>query len=194
MNFLSESNEFNLERHLAQQKAARGKPVVGKRVGAAFLDLVPLSLLAAALSERAERDGRQTFTLSGVRLLLMIVAFVSYYLVAELLTGTTPGKRIVGLAVAGASGRAADSRELVTRNVLRLVDGLPFLYLVGFIVMLASPGNQRVGDRVAETYVVSIATVEAQSPNSSLRSVRSAVVLVSIAAITAGAGILGIVA
>jgi uncharacterized RDD family membrane protein YckC len=39
------------------------------------------------------------------------------------------------------------------RTLLRLVDGL-FGYLVGFVVVLASDKNQRLGDMAAKTLVV----------------------------------------
>ena len=40
------------------------------------------------------------------------------------------------------------------RTVLRVVDGLPFLYLVGFVAMLATGARrQRLGDLAARTLV-----------------------------------------
>ena len=43
---------------------------------------------------------------------------------------------------------------VLTRTVLRLVDGLPLVYVVGTITMLASKRDQRLGDMAAETLVV----------------------------------------
>jgi uncharacterized RDD family membrane protein YckC len=45
-------------------------------------------------------------------------------------------------------------RQAVVRNLLRVVDGLPFLYLVGIITIAASKRDQRVGDMAAGTIVV----------------------------------------
>lgn len=40
------------------------------------------------------------------------------------------------------------------RTILRIIDTLPVLYLVGIIVILLTERNQRVGDIVADTAVV----------------------------------------
>ena len=44
-------------------------------------------------------------------------------------------------------------RTAAIRTVLRLIDGL-FFYLVGFVSVLASGKNQRLGDMAAHTLVV----------------------------------------
>ena len=44
--------------------------------------------------------------------------------------------------------------DSVTRNLLRIVDFLPMLYLLGGILAIASERSQRLGDRAAGTVVV----------------------------------------
>jgi hypothetical protein len=44
--------------------------------------------------------------------------------------------------------------QIVTRNLLRFVDSLPALYLVGGIVSLLNPACQRLGDIAANTIVI----------------------------------------
>jgi uncharacterized RDD family membrane protein YckC len=44
--------------------------------------------------------------------------------------------------------------KVAIRTVLRIVDGLPFLYLLGLIVVAVSKQNQRIGDMAAGTLVV----------------------------------------
>jgi uncharacterized RDD family membrane protein YckC len=39
------------------------------------------------------------------------------------------------------------------RTILRLVDSLPFLYLLGFIVIMVTPRRQRLGDLAGGTTV-----------------------------------------
>jgi uncharacterized RDD family membrane protein YckC len=51
-------------------------------------------------------------------------------------------------------GQPLTRQKVAIRTVLRLVDGLPFLYLVGFIAMVASKQKQRLGDMAAGTIVV----------------------------------------
>jgi uncharacterized RDD family membrane protein YckC len=53
-----------------------------------------------------------------------------------------------------ADGSVFDWSGALIRNVLRLVDGLPFLYLVGIITIAASKKKQRLGDMAAGTLVV----------------------------------------
>ncbi|WCB96904.1 hypothetical protein DSM104299_05674 [Baekduia alba] len=61
---------------------------------------------------------------------------------------------MLGLRVVRADdGGKPTARAILVRNTLRLVDGLPILYLVGFITMLATPTRQRVGDLAASTVV-----------------------------------------
>ena len=52
------------------------------------------------------------------------------------------------------TGKPGDYGKALIRNVLRLVDWLPFLYLVGGILVLVSERRQRLGDLVAGTVVV----------------------------------------
>lgn len=68
--------------------------------------------------------------------------------------GRTPGKRLNGLRVVLVSGAPIGFLASAVRNVLRLVDLLPFAYLVGIASILVTDKNQRVGDVVAGTLVV----------------------------------------
>jgi uncharacterized RDD family membrane protein YckC len=68
--------------------------------------------------------------------------------------GQTPGKRIMKLRVIKDSGRQITLFEALARNLLRFVDFLPQLYLVGVITMLCNRKNKRLGDLAAGTLVV----------------------------------------
>lgn len=68
--------------------------------------------------------------------------------------GQTPGKRAMKLRTIKDSGRQITLFESMARNLLRVVDYLPSLYLVGVITMLCNKQNQRLGDMVAGTLVV----------------------------------------
>jgi hypothetical protein len=52
------------------------------------------------------------------------------------------------------SGRQITLFESMSRNLLRVVDYLPALYLVGVITMVCTRRNQRLGDLAAGTIVV----------------------------------------
>jgi uncharacterized RDD family membrane protein YckC len=68
--------------------------------------------------------------------------------------GQTPGKHIMKLRVIKDSGRQITLFESLTRNLLRFVDYLPGLYLVGVITMLCNKRHQRLGDLAAGTLVI----------------------------------------
>jgi uncharacterized RDD family membrane protein YckC len=76
-----------------------------------------------------------------------------YYFLLEGVFATTLGKSLLKLRVLGTDGDPCSWSASFKRNLLRLLDWLPFLYIMGWIFMLASRGRQRVGDRVAATIV-----------------------------------------
>ena len=86
----------------------------------------------------------------------LIVMFL-YFVFLEGLVGRTIGKWLVGLRVIQAAGgdRPGLARGAV-RNVLRVVDGLPALNIVGVVLILRSAERARFGDRVAGTRVVQV--------------------------------------
>ena len=71
-----------------------------------------------------------------------------------LASGRTPGKRVTGLRVVRIGGRPVGFVASSIRNVVRIVDLLPGLYLVGMIAVIVTRLNQRVGDLAAGTVVV----------------------------------------
>ena len=91
-----------------------------------------------------------------------LVITVGYFLVSQgyvIATewrwrGQTLGKRVLRLRVVDARGLRLTFAQVVLRNVLRFVDGLPLFYLVGGCAALASARGQRLGDLAADTLVV----------------------------------------
>lgn len=68
--------------------------------------------------------------------------------------GQTPGKRLLGLRVISVDGSVPSGGQLFLRNILRLVDFMPFGYLFGLIAMFVSARGQRLGDLVGGTLVI----------------------------------------
>jgi len=114
-----------------------------------------------------------------VSLALVLFALISFDLTAAVLTvaffvvgtgynmvfeyfwrGQTPGKRVMRLRVVDACGMALAPGQIVVRNLVRVVDELPLLYLVGGIAMMVSRRAQRLGDLAAGTIVVRHRTVQ----------------------------------
>jgi uncharacterized RDD family membrane protein YckC len=78
-----------------------------------------------------------------------------YHFVLEIaMHGRTPGKRMAGVQIVTREGGSPGVGALLTRNVFRLVDGLPVLYGVGLITTLATRDHVRVGDMAAGTLLV----------------------------------------
>jgi uncharacterized RDD family membrane protein YckC len=75
--------------------------------------------------------------------------------------GQTLGKRLLGLRVLDAGGLRLQRTQVVVRNLLRVVDSLPVLYLVGGMASLLTAKSQRLGDLVAGTIVAAIPPMEA---------------------------------
>ncbi len=61
---------------------------------------------------------------------------------------------MLGLEVVTESGEPISLNQSIVRNLLRVIDGLPTMYLLGFILAAFSDRTQRLGDKVANTLVV----------------------------------------
>ena len=93
--------------------------------------------------------------LAALFILLNFLIFWGYFALFEAFwNGQTPGKRLLKLRVLKDSGRAITLFEALARNLLRIVDLFPSLYLTGVISMLLTRENKRLGDLVAGTIVV----------------------------------------
>lgn len=105
-------------------------------------------------------------------LFLMFIYFVLF----EALMNGTPGKRLLRLRVVAHGGARVGLRKSLVRNVLRVVDSLPALGILGAVLILRSEDRARVGDRVAGTRVIRIRRAStsaslAVGPSSSARHV-----------------------
>jgi len=68
--------------------------------------------------------------------------------------GRSPGKQVLGLQVIHSDGSPVAWAGSLTRNLLRVVDLLPFAYCVGMLSILSSTRFQRLGDIAAGTLVI----------------------------------------
>ncbi len=133
-----------------------GEDLLGLRIGAALIDLVLLLVLfvvlAVLVGEASVGGGAFSFSLDGAGTAVYVAMALLYYLVLEAAIGQTVGKLLVGLRVVRAGGGRPNVWEVATRTLVRVVDWLPALYLVGFISMLATGARrQRLGDLAAGT-------------------------------------------
>jgi uncharacterized RDD family membrane protein YckC len=101
---------------------------------------------------------QEVAALEGIQVALTTV----YFTVAEAVWGRTAGKAALGLVVRHESGRAPTWVQAAVRNVLRVLDELPMLYLVGLVSIIVGPWPQRLGDRASGTLVVMHPTQDAR--------------------------------
>jgi uncharacterized RDD family membrane protein YckC len=91
----------------------------------------------------------------AIRILAYFVISLVYMMVAEWLwRGQTVGKRLLRLRVVDAAGLRLEPSQVIVRNLMRFLDALPALYLLGGITCLVSRHRQRLGDLAAGTVVI----------------------------------------
>ena len=94
--------------------------------------------------------GAQAYPLIGAGFLV----FLLYFVVFEGMWGATVGKMVMKIKVVREDGSPCGLGPAVIRNIIRIVDALPFLYIIGLIVMSRSDKKQRLGDKIAKTVVI----------------------------------------
>ncbi len=101
----------------------------------------------------------------AILILFYFVLMYGYFILFEAIwNGQTPGKRITHLRVIKDSGQPITAIDSVARNLLRIVDQLPFLYGIGVLCAWISPQSKRLGDYVAGTVVVHEKPFETVAP------------------------------
>lgn len=92
---------------------------------------------------------------------------LAYFFMMEGLVGASLGKLVVGIRVVKEDGSKLDWSSAFIRTVARIVDAFPYFlpYLVGAISVWSSdPLRQRLGDRWANTVVVTAASLRPSTP------------------------------
>ena len=157
---------------------------IGSRGAAILVDLVLQSLLSIVLyvalfgvllgvtAVGGRNSGDAAFGAFIITVILFVVALfaltLGYHLVFEIIwNGQTPGKRTVGIRVIRENGYPIRPVDAVIRNIVRIVDYLPFAYAIGVFTMLFNERARRLGDFAAGTIVVREAPRDAISFSSS---------------------------
>lgn len=128
---------------------------VGSRFVALLVDTLLQGLIFMAmivLLAVADADTYAAFAVTGATVFSLLFVYpIAFELAAG---GRTPGKRWSSLRVVCDNGAPVTFRASALRNLLRLADVLPGLYLAGAIAIFATRSNQRLGDLAAGTIVV----------------------------------------
>lgn len=124
---------------------------LGRRGLAAILDHAILLLLGIVLVG-IPLDWTKIPTAIDRAIAFLVLSFL-YFAGSEWLLGGTVGKLLTGIRVVRNEGSRCSLRAVTIRNVLRIVDFLPALYVIGLMLIVMSSRRQRLGDRLAETVV-----------------------------------------
>jgi uncharacterized RDD family membrane protein YckC len=134
----------------------------GDRIVAVILDtilifvvslviLIPLSILIGVFSA----FGSFPSLFFGPVTLLTWLLWLLYFTYFESTTGQTPGKQVMKIRVVDETTlQHLDFGLALVRNILRIIDWLPFFYLIGFLLIATTEKKQRIGDMAARSIVI----------------------------------------
>lgn len=146
--------------------------LLGPRIAAALIDIVVLTgvylILGLTVGEHSTAVGpgsiSMSITLGGMWLVVYWALVLLYFFAFEATIGQTVGKRLLGLRITRLDGSRPSTAAIAGRTLLRIVDWLPMMYLVGFIVMLCTGvRRQRVGDLLTATVVTRASPAQRRS-------------------------------
>jgi uncharacterized RDD family membrane protein YckC len=140
---------------------------LGSRIVAGIVDYIIIGIIAAILAIFLVVPWAITgpgimgtigaagwFAGIGGILVIMWLLWLIYFTYFEATSGQTIGKRLIHIKVIKEDGSRCDFGPALVRNLLRIVDYLPFLYILGIILIAATDKKQRLGDMLGKTIVV----------------------------------------
>ena len=131
---------------------------LGTRGIAQILDLLIVTGLLVAVfffAAAAAAGTRSDVVGTLIDLFGAFVVIFGYFWISEaIFSGQTLGKRALRLRVVGDRGEPLTWVQAGIRNVIRIVDFLPYGYGVGVVVLFANGRGKRLGDLAAGTIVV----------------------------------------
>ncbi len=119
--------------------------------------------MESALFGGAKEGGLWIIAISTI---ISFAIFFGYFVFFETVwRGQTPGKRWMKLRVIQDDGRPVTFFAVLTRNLIRVADMMPVIFLpfyaVGIVSVFASARSKRLGDYVANTVVIKERAAEA---------------------------------
>jgi uncharacterized RDD family membrane protein YckC len=131
---------------------------LGTRAIAQVVDLLILSAILIVVIVIGVVTGAAVGSDTVATLIEVLGSFVivfGYFWVSEgIWSGQTVGKKIFRLRAVGDRGEPLTFMQAGIRNVVRIVDFLPYGYGVGFVVLFVNGRGKRLGDLAAGTIVV----------------------------------------
>ncbi|RXM51874.1 MULTISPECIES: RDD family protein [unclassified Chryseobacterium] len=100
-------------------------------------------------------DGLDEWSIKAVYIILTFPTYIYPLVLESLMEGQTPGKKLMKIKVVKIDGYQASFADYMIRWVFRIVD-VSFAGVIGFISMIVSKNNQRLGDIASGTAVISL--------------------------------------
>jgi uncharacterized RDD family membrane protein YckC len=135
------------------QVAGLGTRAIAQVVDLLILGVILIVVIVTGLVTGAAVGSDTVATL--IEVLGGFVIVFGYFWVSEgIWSGQTIGKKIFRLRAVGDRGEPLTFMQAGIRNVVRIVDFLPYGYGVGFVVLFVNGRGKRLGDLAAGTIVV----------------------------------------
>src|SRR6266487_3494038 len=130
---------------------------LGTRAIAQILDLLILSAVLLALLFAALAVGQTSLEVLAYLMVIIggfVVVFGYFWACEAFWSGQTVGKKVFRLRAVGDRGEPMTFVQAGIRNVVRIVDFLPYGYGVGLVTLFVNGRGKRLGDLAAGTIVV----------------------------------------
>jgi uncharacterized RDD family membrane protein YckC len=142
---------FDNKGNMEQLSSTYSSSIFFRRWAATIIDFLLIALTTGAAAYLFKE-------VPQLLVLAPLLIAICYYLLLEGLTGYTAGKFALRIQAVNANGQPPGFVKGLIRTLLRLVDTNPVLFggLPAGISVLATRKKQRIGDMVANTYVVKV--------------------------------------
>src|SRR5438552_11512329 len=130
---------------------------LGTRAIAQILDLLILTGVLMGLYFAAVAIGAAGFDVVAYLIAIIgsfVIIFGYFWTCEAFWSGQTVGKKVFRLRAVGDRGEPMTFVQAGIRNVVRIVDFLPYAYGVGLVVLFVNGRGKRLGDLAAGTIVV----------------------------------------
>jgi uncharacterized RDD family membrane protein YckC len=116
---------------------------------------IAVTIMATTMSQAGPNETSWMIAIVIVAVILAMLVTLGYFVFFEWIwNGQTPGKRTAGIRVVRRGGLPLTFRDVLVRNLFRLLDMLPSNGFVGLVSFFATSHQQRLGDLVADTVVI----------------------------------------
>ncbi|MBO8171551.1 MAG: RDD family protein [Bacillaceae bacterium] len=134
---------------------------LGSRAASHMIDSFIIMILYSSLlfsfvllSDYMPQITSEGYILAILILILSFLWFFYFILFEFFAAGRTPGKMLIGLRVVQDNGQSITFLSAVLRNILRLIDLLPAIYVIGILMIFFHTRHKRIGDLAAGTMVI----------------------------------------